>query len=248
MEVAMFKKELRDTLNIFFQSMTILLSIPVLLMMDWHIFHSQWELSNIFHFIFVCQVLIYAAYSGASIFQKEKRDRALEYMFSLPLSRGKILYAKIAPRLGMLLVMIAIGGILNIWDQFIADSISIILVFVLAVTISLAVDSLINAIIGVLLLNVIFYYGSLIFSFLTIKYRLFGSDVPIPWLSYLFAVLLLVIPQVVAFIKTLNKFDLKPLKWQAKSYFLIAFPSVLLMILFILGYLKQYLLWIREIN
>jgi ABC-type Na+ efflux pump permease subunit len=243
-----FKKEIKDTIVIFAQTLLILFVIPIVLMMDWQISHSQWELSNIFHFVFMSQVIIFAAYSGVSIFQKEKSDRALEYMFSLPMSRWEILFAKIIPRFTLLVTMVLVGGVFGVWEQFIADLINIILVFVLAVCISLAVESMINAIIGVMFLNIIIYYASLILSFVMVKYHLFGLDIPLGWLSQLLATFLLVVPMVVAFTKTLKAFDFKPLKWQGKSYLLIALPSVIVLMVFILNFLKRYLHWVQDIG
>lgn len=244
----MIKKEIKDTLKILGHCLLILLFIPLTMLMNWHIFHSQWEISGIFPPVFVAIVLFFAAYSGVSIFQTERKDRALEYMFSLPMSIGKILVIKILPRLTVLLLLMVVGGILSIFRTVVSDAISVIIVFFIAVFISLAVDSLINAMIGVLLVNIILYYTSIIASYLTIEYRLLGSTEPIFWLSHLLPGLLLLVPLAVAFGITLKNFDLKPLKWQAKPYLVIALPSAVLLLLFIMVFVKKYLIWIRKLG
>jgi ABC-type Na+ efflux pump permease subunit len=241
-------KEIKDTLKTLGYCLFLLLFIPLAMLMDWHIFHSQWEVSGIFAPVFVAIVLLFAGYSGVSIFQTEKKDRALEYLLSLPVSIGKILAIKILPRLTMLLLLVVVGGILSIFRTVISDAISVIIVFFIAVFISLAVDSLINAMIGVLLVNIILYYTSIITSYLTIEYRLLGSTEPIFWLSYLLPGLLLLVPLAVAFGLTIKNFDLKPLKWQAKPYLVIALPSAALLLLFIMLFIKKYLIWIRKLG
>lgn len=244
----MLFKEIKDTLKTLGYCLFLLLFIPLAMLMDWHIFHSQWEVSGIFAPVFVAIVLLFAGYSGVSIFQTEKKDRALEYLLSLPVSIGKILAIKILPRLTMLLLLVVVGGILSIFRTVISDAISVIIVFFIAVFISLAVDSLINAMIGVLLVNIILYYTSIITSYLTIEYRLLGSTEPIFWLSYLLPGLLLLVPLAVAFGLTIKNFDLKPLKWQAKPYLVIALPSAALLLLFIMLFIKKYLIWIRKLG
>jgi len=241
-------KEIKDTLKALGHCLLILLFIPLALLMNWHIFHSQWEISGIFAPVFVAIVLLFAAYSGVSIFQAEKKDRALEYLLSLPMPISKILAIKIFPRLAVLLLLMVVGGIFAIFRTVISDAISVMIVFFTAVFISLAVDSLINAMIGVLLLNIILYYTSIITSYLTIEYRLLGSSESISWLSYLVPGLLLLVPLAVAFGTTLKNFDMKPLKWQAKPYLVIALPFAAGLLLFIMVFLKHYLIWIRKLG
>ena len=242
----MLKKEINDTFKALGQCMLILLIIPLAMLMNWHIFHAQWEVSGIFQPVFVTIVLLFAAYSGVSIFQREKKDRALEYLLSLPVSIWKILALKIIPRLIMLLLLIAIGGFLSLFQTPISDTIGLIIVFFIAVFISLAVDSLINAMIGVLMVNIIIYYSSLIASYLTIENRFLGSTEPIFWLSYLLPPLLVLVPLAAAFALTLKNLDTKPLKWQAKPYLLIALPVTAGLLLFIMAFFKNYLVWVRK--
>jgi ABC-type Na+ efflux pump permease subunit len=247
-EEKVLTKEIRDTLKTLGYCLFLLLVIPLAMLMNWHIFHSQWEISGIFEPVFVVIVLLFAAYSGVSIFQTEKKDRALEYLLSLPMSIGKILAFKILPRLTMVLLLIVVGVMLSVFRTAISDAISVIILFFIAVFISLAVDSLANALIGVLLVNIILYYTSIITSYLTIEYRLLGSTEPIFWLSHLVPGLLLLVPLAVAFGLTLKNFDLKPLKWQVKPYLVIALPTAAALLLFIMVFIKNYLIWIRKLG
>jgi ABC-type multidrug transport system permease subunit len=243
-EVKVLIKELRDTLKTLGYCMLFLLFIPIALLMNWHILHFQWEVSGIFAPVFMAIVLIFASYSGVSIFQREKKDRALEYLFSLPMPIGKILAIKIFPRLLILMLLFALGVIFSVFRTVISDAAGIVILFFTAIFISLAVDSLANAMIGVLLVNIILYYTSIITSYLAIENRFLGSTEPLFWLSYLIPGLLVLVPLAVAFWLTLRNYDLKPLKWQAKPYLIIALPWAAVLLVFIMVFLKKYLKWI----
>lgn len=244
----MYKKEFFDTLRVFVQSLLVLLLIPIALVLDWHVFHANWELSGILQPFFLGIIIIFATYSGVSIFGMEKKDRALEYLLSLPIPMWKIMAAKILPRLGLLLVLIITGGLVGVLDSIVVDGISLLIVFWLAISISLAVESIINAMVGVLLLNVILYYGSLVLSYLVMADHLGDSETAQVWVSWIFPVLLLLVPFLTAFALTVKKLDLKPLKWQARSYLRIALPALMLMIGLILLFIKKYLAWISIVG
>ena len=244
----MLKKEFRDTLMTLGHCLLMLIIIPMAMLLNWHVFHSQWEVSGIWQPVFTAIVVLFALYSGISIFQSEKRDRALEYLLTLPISIRKIVAIKIFPRLVLLVLLIAAGGIFAIFKNIAVDGVSLIVLFLIAVFVSLAVDSLINGMIGVVLLNVILYYTSLIISYLSMEYGLFGSNAPQFLFSHLLPAVLLLVPLAAAFGITLKNFDAKPLKWQAKPYLMIALPTVLLLISFILVFIKKYLVWVRTIG
>ncbi len=44
-------------------------------------------------------LLLYASFTGWSLFERERQENAMEYMLSLPLSRGRLLLLKFLPRL-----------------------------------------------------------------------------------------------------------------------------------------------------
>ncbi len=244
----MFKKELIDSVRTLAQSLIVLLLIPIAMVLDWHVLHAQWEVAGMFQPLFLAIIIIFAAYAGVSIFGMEKKDKAMEYLLSLPVPIWKIMIAKILPRLILLLILIVTGGVLGVLQSIVVDSISLLIVFLLAVSLSLAVESAINAMVGVLLLNVILYYSSLIASYLTMTHHVFRSEVPLVLVSQLLPALLLLVPFVTAFVLAMKRLDLKPLKWQGKPYQKIALPALVALILFILLFLKNYLVWINVVE
>lgn len=244
----MLKKEFMDTFKTLVQCLLLLIILPMAMLLDWHVFHSRWEVSGIWQPVFTAVVIIFAAYAGVSIFQSEKKDRAFEYLLSLPVSIWKIAASKIFPRLVLLLMLIIAGRVFSVFNNIVVDGWSIVILFFIAVFVSLAVESVINGMIGVLLLNIILYYTSLVISYITMEYGLFGSTSPLFLFSHVLPVVLLLIPLAAAFVITMKKFDLKPLKWQAKPYLVIVLPTVLILVSFILVFLKKYLVWIREIG
>jgi ABC-type Na+ efflux pump permease subunit len=241
------KKEFIDTLKILFYCLLLFLIIPIARLLDWQVIHSQWEFSGTWQPLFIAFIIIFAAYSGVSIFQSEKKERAFEYLFSLPVSKWKIIGVKIVPRFLLLMLLIIAGSVFSVFQNIAIDGISMMILFLTAVFVSLAVDSLINALLGVVVLNITLYYASLILSYLTMKYGLFGSNTPIFWVSQLLPAILLLIPLAAAFAVTVKNFDMKPLKWQAKPYLTIALPTVLILLIFIIVFFKGYLTWIKKI-
>ncbi len=243
----MLKKELLDTIKILAQCLLLLFIIPIARVMGWQVFHRQWEISGIFQPVYIAIVIIFAAYSGVTLFQAEKKNRAIEYLLSLPLSRWKMITSKILPRLAALVLLIAVGFMLSVLKEGAADTISLLILFASALFLSLAVESVLTGLMGVFIINVILYYSSLITSYLTMTHQWFGSEVPIFFLSQILPALSLLIPLAAAFILTLKNFDAKPLKWQAKPYIFIALPVVFGFLIYILRYLKQYLQWIEPL-
>lgn len=244
----MIEKEIRDTLKVLAQSLLILLVIPVMMMLDWHVIHSQWELSGILQPVFMVFLIVVAAFSGVSVFHVEKKERALEYMFSLPVSKARIMMNKLAPRLAALMILISMGIILGVLKSPVIDTINLLVVFVTAVCISLAVESMVNAMVGVIFVNIVIYNMALVLIYLFYQGEVFASETLIVVLAQVLAVAAVLTPLVIAFVRTVKHFDLKPLKWQAKSYLTIALPSMGVVMLFVLVFLKKYLAWIKEIG
>lgn len=57
-------------------------------------------------------LLLYASFSGWSLFERERQENALEYMLSLPVSRSRLLLLKFLPRLlGVSLLLLAYLGL-----------------------------------------------------------------------------------------------------------------------------------------
>jgi ABC-type Na+ efflux pump permease subunit len=241
------KKEFQDTLKTLFYCLLLFLIVPIARLLDMQVLHSEWEISGIWQPVFTAVIIFFTAYSGISIFQVEKRDRALEYLLSLPLSKWKIIGAKVFPRLIMVLVLTAAGSIFSVLNNAAADGMGLLILFFSGLFISLAVDSLLNGLFGVIIINITFYYASLIISYITMRYRLFGSDMPLFLLSYLLPAVLLLVPLAAAFALTVKHMDIRPFKWQVKYYLVIALPAVLLLLAFIMVFMHGYFEWVRQV-
>jgi len=241
----MIVKEFRDTLKILGQCMLVLALIPILNLLNWEFSHFQWDISGLWAPIVTNLLIIFAVYSGVAVFRPERKDRAMEYLLTLPVSRGKILWSKVAPRLTVLALLVMLSWLGGILDRPVVDGISLGVLFFTGVFVSLAVDSMVSAVFGVLVLNIVLYYTSLIMSYITMEHGLMGIRTPMFWSSQLLPAVLLLVPMGTAFWLTLKNYDAKPLKWQAKYYLSIALPAVLILLSFILAFLKNYLIWVQ---
>ncbi len=244
----MLVKELFESLRTLSHCLLLLLFIPVAKVMHWEMYHAQWDVAGLYQPFFAGIIIIYAAYSGVSIFRRERKDRAIEYLLTLPVSIHRIVGRKILARFILLTVLFLVGLGFGVFKDPPADAAGITIMFLFAVFISLAVDSLFNAMIGVLLLNIIYYYSSLIISYFPLKNQWFGVDTPVLWFSMLIPALVMLAPLALAFHLTLKNFDARPLKWQARAYLKVALPVMALMLTFIILFFKQYFFWVQTIE
>ncbi|MCP5054467.1 MAG: ABC transporter permease subunit [bacterium] len=234
----MLKKEIMDTLKALLHSSLFLIVIPVSLLLKAPVSKS----------LFVMFIVLLALYAGATLFQAERRDRALEYLLSLPISRWRILAFKVLPRLALLVAVTLLGALFSLIDSFFIDMTGIFLTFLLAVSISLAVESVFLAMTGALMLNYILHYTTIIISYLVMRGGPAGPRPAPVFLSSAIPLLLLVVPMVAAFVLVFKTLDLKPLKLRSRPYLVIAMPAILLLACFILMYYKQYAAWIKIIG
>lgn len=241
----MYKKEFIDTIKTLLYCMCLFFLIPIARMLETKTGHAEWEFSGLWQPVYLAVTILFAVYSGVSIFQAEKKDRAMEYMLTLPVSRLRLLAGKVLPRLAVLAMLMLVGRMLSFFTDLPADALSLLILFLTAVFVSLAVESLVNGVIGVVLLNAILYYTSLTVSYLSMTHRFLGSETPVFWVSQVLPALLLLVPLGAAFFRTLKRFDARPLKWQAKPYLYLALPAVVVMITFIILSFKQYFRWIH---
>lgn len=243
----MLKKEFRYTLKTLFYCLCLFFIVPIAGLLDWQVFHAEWDISGILQPVFTLVIIVFAAYSGISIFQEEKKDRAMEYLFSLPVSKWKIIGVKVVPRFLTVLLLIAAGSIFSVLESVVVDGMSLLFLFFSGLFIGLAVDSVLNGLFGVVIVNITFYYSSLITSYITMRYRLFDSDMPLFPLSYLLPAVLLLVPLAAAFVLTVKNMDIKPFKWQVKHYLAIALPAVLILLVVILVFMRGYFEWVRQV-
>jgi len=238
----MLKKEFSDAFKKLMECMILLLGIPLGVLFDKLIIHYGWKLSDIFHYVFLVTILVYPPVAGLTIFQSEKKDRAFEYLFSLPLSRFKILLYKIAPRFIFLLLLIIISIFFSIFDNISINGLNLIFVFFISTFLSISVNSFVIGVVGASFFYAAYYQASRIIYLIFIgwdpaKFNNFSTGA---LLSELLTAALFLIPIGTAFWITFKKFDVKPLKWQLKSYLYIVVPTVLVFYTFITLCFKKF--------
>lgn len=237
----MFKKELRDTVAMLGHSLLLLLAIPILYR---GFGYAGLEFSEVFKRIYTTVVVFFAAYSGAGLFLFEKKEKAFEYLYSLPLPRSKIVLNKLSPRLLVLLILIIVGAVFRVFTDIPADSFGLLFLFLSSVFVGLAVNSLIVGLIGILIVNLLLYYSTVIINYIAIDR--FGAKTGAGFfLSLLVPGLLLLIPLGTGFWICFKKMDLKPLEMQLKLYYRIVLPALLILIVFVVMFFKKYFYWIK---
>jgi hypothetical protein len=237
----MLKKEFFDAFKRFMECMILLLGVPLGVVFDKLIIHYGWKLSDIFHYVFLVTIIAYPLAAGLTIFQSERKDRAFEYLFSLPLSRFKTIIYKIAPRFLFLLLLIIASTFFSIFDNIWINGFNLIFVFFISSFLSISVNSYVIGVFGISFFYFGYYQASRIIHLIFIgwdsaKFNDFSTGA---LLSELLTAALLLIPMGAAFWITFKKFDVKPLKWQLKSYLLIVLPTVLVFYSFIILFFNK---------
>lgn len=237
----MLKKEFYDALKIFLECMVLLIGVPIGLVMDKFIIHFGWKLSEIFNFVFLITLAIYSIASGLTIFQSEKKDRAFEYLLSLPLSKFKIIMYKIFPRFLFLLLLIIASVFFSIFNNIWINGFSLIVVFFFSLFISISVNSIVIGLIGISLLFSVYYQASRIIHIIFLGWNLeklspFSTGA---LLSDIFTAAILLTPLGMAFWITFKKFDVKPLKLQLRAYLSIILPTILIFVSFVVLFYKK---------
>ncbi|MBA7663529.1 hypothetical protein ES703_71574 [subsurface metagenome] len=232
----MLKKEFFDSFKKLMECMILLLGVPLGVVFDKLIIHYGWKLSEIFNFVFLATIIAYPLAAGLTIFQSEKKDRAFEYMLSLPLSRFKIIMYKIVPRFFFLLLLIIASTFFSIFDNIWINGFNLIVVFFISSFLSISVNSFVIGVIGISFFYSGYYQASRAIQFIfngrdPLKYNPFSTGA---LLFDLLTAALLLVPMGIAFWITFKNFDVKPLKWQLKSYLLIVLPTVLVFYSFVI--------------
>jgi ABC-type transport system involved in multi-copper enzyme maturation permease subunit len=238
----MLKKESLEALRRVVESMLVLFAIPLALLWDRFFIKFGWDFSDIFSVVLVATVVAFAVYSGATIFQSEKKDRAFEYLFSLPVSRFEILKTKILPRLVMLLALIVILAFFTGLKSSFDNGITFLFLFFISIFLSLTIHSVIIGLLGVMLLYYIYYFIYRILLYFSLRYDLRITGFLGLSLGKLIPALLLLIPFGIAFWLTFKKMDVKPMKLQMRTYYAIVLPTLAVLITFFTLMFKKYLL------
>lgn len=216
----MLKKEFSDAFKQFMECMLLLVGVPLGVAFDKLIIHFGWKLSDIFHFVFLVTIIIYPVVAGLTVFQSERKDRAFEYLFSLPLSRLEAIRYKIAPRFLFLLLLIIASIFFSIFKNVLINGLNLIVVFFISAFMSISITSFVTGVVWVSFIFFVYYQASRVIHLIYIgwdrlKYKDFST---VALLSDLITAALLLIPIGAAFWMTFKKFDVKPLKSQLKFY------------------------------
>ena len=244
----MLKKEFRDSLRVLLECSLLLLVIPAILLMDVLFFHIHLGFMELLQVILIITVLAFAIYSGLTLFRREEKERSYEYLFSLPLSRSKILVCKILPRLLLVMLLAFIYVILFGIEEDplfrINDNVllTVTVFFLSALFLSLAFRNLGVAFIGIYLLLVMYdlsfnFSIDVSWNFLYLRYYNhfdhYAYDI-LEKFIYILPGLLIVIPLGISFFLTFKRLDLRPPKYRIKPYFYIALPLILVQALLLL--------------
>ena len=237
----MLKKEACDALKRELECLIILGAVPLAFCWDRLVMKFNWGFRDIFSAVFITTVVIYAVYAGATIFQSEKKDRAFEYLFSLPVSRSKILLAKILPRLIILTILVIILALffkLNLY----AFGVAFLLVFFVSAFFSIGINSIPINLIGVIMLYYVFQF---LWQILVNFFFFHGLESRGSWIHPTFQLLaaaLLLVPMGTAFWLTFKRMDVKPMKLQMRTYYAIVLPTLAVLIIFVSLMFKKFLL------
>jgi len=239
----MLKKECLEAIKKLLESLLILIVIPLAIVWDKLVAHNGWPYADIFKGGYIATLVIYAVYAGATIFLPERRDRAFEYLFSLPLTRSQIVMAKVLPRFVILVILFLLSAVF-IGHGVLASGIIFILLFFGAASLSIAVNSIILNLVGVSFLFAAFQPCFNVLSYLLSKLGLKFPSVLAFIFAQLCSALLLLIPLWLAFWLTFKKLDVKPIRLQMKTYYSILLPSLAGLAAFILLFYKKSMSWI----
>ncbi len=101
--------------------------------------------------IFMLLFLIYASFTGWSVFDRERREGAEEYLFSMPVSRTRLFFLKFTPRFLAVLLVLGCFHLLHHYFDFplyypaVDFSILYISFFLLSLSFSISIKSFIGA-------------------------------------------------------------------------------------------------------
>jgi ABC-type Na+ efflux pump permease subunit len=242
----MLNKEFRDTLKRLGECFFILIGVPLGYLWDRVVVRFGWDFWSIFKGVLVAFIFVFAAYSGATIFLAEKKDRAFEYLFSLPVSRTRILATKLLPRLGCLLLLYAVLMILSKSPFFSSVGLMLAFIFSVGAFLSFAIDSVVIGLLGILLLSGLYYFAQPTFSFIAWNLHLIPSLTSSLMIIQPLSAIILLLPFGIAFWKVYGHLDAKPLNLQMKPYYLISLPSLLVLISLIMMFYGKYIAVLRK--
>ncbi len=180
-------------------------------------------------------LLIYASFTGWAIFDRERQEGAVEYLLTLPVSRGRLLLIKFLPRLlCVLLLWLALLVLHNYFDfpiffPFEIFSIYYASFFLVSLSLSISLKSFVGA---------FFLTGFLSFG-LSLFIRNFFHEDSILTAALASNLVLLIFP--IMFLILFFTFDLRPPKAFNLKFSIP--PAVLLLVILVVGLLQSGHYW-----
>lgn len=245
----MLKKETFDVLKQIVIFAIFILAVPLFLVIT-KIIPNQPYLNVLFP-IFQFALFFWAFFMGAALFSIERNQRGMEYLLSLPYSRYKLFGIKILPRLAAVLLFFLVFSLLYqsgcedlaafpsplftfIYFSFFLISLSLsstsenfLVLFVSSMFFFFIYFRSILLIFWLAnLLRGVPYYMMVLHPFSTLKWD------PEINLFALFSALVLLIPFLISFALSINKFDIRPAKVYNKRYFKFFTPLFVIFLLF----------------
>jgi ABC-type Na+ efflux pump permease subunit len=225
----MLRKEVQDALKRFIESLLTLLIIPFTYLADKLVTKTGLDYPTLIQTAFIFTLVIYAAYAGATFFQSERKDRAFEYLFSLPLTRKKIILVKLVPRLVLLLIL-GVAGTSIVGPGLLKEGITFLVLFFSSLFLSIGVFSIVINLFGVLFMYLIFYQGEHAIANLVIKLGGDSAEYSGFFLVQCISAVVLLVPFGIAFWLTFKKMDVRPIKQQMKTYYSIVLPTLVVLV------------------
>lgn len=236
----MLRKETTDALKRFIESLVALMIIPFLYIGDKLLTKAGLDFRSLIQTGFVVTLLIFAVYAGATVFQSERKDRAFEYLFSLPLTRREIILAKVLPRLGLLLFLAGVATIVVGRGLLEEAGITFLLLFFSSLFLSIGVFSIVINLFGVGLMYIIYLQGQLVFASLLLKLGVNFTGRHGPLIAELTSAAVLLVPFGIAFWLTFKKMDVRPLRLQMRTYYAIILPTLIILVSLITLYSRAH--------
>ncbi len=241
----MLKKEFSDALRKLIECLILLLAVPLAILWDKFVIHFGWSYRDVFNFVFQATLVIYPIYSGMTIFQSETKNKAFEYLFSLPISRWRIVLYKIFWRAAFLLLLLFVSSFFSVFKNVWINGFNLIVLFLISIFLSVTLSSVVVGPIGVGLVYLIIYLNAQIINYLLWEAEKVTFNFT-SFLSQFISAALLLIPLGMTFWLTFKNMDVKSLKLQLKYYKLIALPSIGTLILFAILFYGRYLKWVQR--
>lgn len=250
----MLRKEFNEVLrqSLFFVSavvgVTVLLSI-LSLVFGWAVTFGEFFVN-----VYGIAVGIYAVVTGVTLFTTERKQRGIEYLLTLPLSRARLLWVKIMPRFVALVVfaLLYLPVLYVVSGGRGADAVptvppfflfyGVFMLFFISVSLSAAHDNFVLLIIGTLFIVTIhsFFIISVLQSALWKLFDRFFLSSALH--AVVLAVVGLLIPFLTAFFVSFKKFDVNPRKRFNRIYLKVFVPMLVigLLLSFVYAYAISY--------